>query len=1097
MPFQFGTDEEEDYVPDALKEFLSDANEKLEKAISDESGEMGLGNGNGGMNKDKPTGGGFGNGSEQEVSSGTCTPSVDTSVDVDLMSPASDINGPFDNALGSACRPNPTRLYQTMAEAREQALDDRPGVCPDHGDNCQCHFVPKFPVFNLEEALDAHFEKNNIGIGGIVNEPPIDLEEMDKIKIDVDAKEDVTEQKGDANNENKDNQTIASDEGFLPDAIQQESNDEDLSFGDTSSNDEDILAFLPNDESKSTGRKSSISKPKGNSKPKPKPKPQASPSRRVIRQIKSKPTKVEKKSPLRRFHKSLSRVSKAMSDKHLVGGHFSDNERDDVPLKIEWNTPKELEMAKSNPKPKQLKLKLKLRDRSRTDQTKVSKKALKRISKKDNSKEKTYFSMDPNKKKSDETKKVGLNAARDTKKKKKNRIMPKTPRLLSKKRNGERRYSTVGLQNEMNFEEPKTTIDWANKQPTIPKSPMLSFFVLKRKAEVEHGEGGKKEKIDKPASRAFRAKPAPTFSQPVVTTSVHKRPLTAQKPFSFETEKRAVSPRRRKKSAVVSPTNDSRSKESEEIATLAFKATPVPDFSRLHVAAIKPKTSSRPLTTPTPFHFETDKRADPVTTPRSESCSKASKDAAPVSIAFKARPVPDFSKPAVVKAKTSSRPLTTQKPFNFATERIRESRLPSPSSGSVSGFKASKDSAVAPTAFKARPVPDFSKPAVSITKISPRPLTTQKPFNFETDKRAGSPRRVRESRLPFPSSALGSKAGKEATAPTAFKARPVPDFSKPAVVKPNTSSRPLTTQTPFNFATDKRAGSPRRVRESLLPSPRSETGSKASKDSAATPTAFKARPVPDFSKPAVVKPKPSSRPLTTPTPFNFATDKRATSPRGSPRKARKVSSVDGNKIVGTESPPPTFKARPVPDFSRVLQRKSATRRPMTIPKPFMLTADRRSISPKKGKTSCSETQIDSLNAEEEYAFRNRPITDFSSPNSRNPNGHRRNLLKRTVTAIAPSRLAKGLTDSKKSASHVSKTKKKSLTTKPFQLSAINRKKVTGINDDTKGEIQKPQFRARPMPSYELKSTKEVKAIKHPLTVPKPFNLRTDDRANLA
>ena len=170
---------------------------------------------------------------------------------------------------------------------------------------------------------------------------------------------------------------------------------------------------------------------------------------------------------------------------------------------------------------------------------------------------------------------------------------------------------------------------------------------------------------------------------------------------------------------------------------------------------------------------------------------------------------------------------------------------------------------------------------------------------------------------------------------------------------------------------------------------------------------------------------------------------------------------------------------------------------MTIPKPFMLTADRRSISPKKGKTSCSETQIDSLNAEEEYAFRNRPITDFSSPNSRNPNGHRRNLLKRTVTAIAPSRLAKGLTDSKKSASHVSKTKKKSLTTKPFQLSAINRKKVTGINDDTKGEIQKPQFRARPMPSYELKSTKEVKAIKHPLTVPKPFKLRTDDRANLA
>ena len=58
---------------------------------------------------------------------------------MEFQSPPTEVRGPYDTDMGTACRPNPVNLYITDSAVRRIALNDEPDVCPDHGEGgCNC-----------------------------------------------------------------------------------------------------------------------------------------------------------------------------------------------------------------------------------------------------------------------------------------------------------------------------------------------------------------------------------------------------------------------------------------------------------------------------------------------------------------------------------------------------------------------------------------------------------------------------------------------------------------------------------------------------------------------------------------------------------------------------------------------------------------------------------------------------------------------------------------------------------------------------------------------------------------------------------------------
>jgi hypothetical protein len=212
--------------------------------------------------------------------------------------------------------------------------------------------------------------------------------------------------------------------------------------------------------------------------------------------------------------------------------------------------------------------------------------------------------------------------------------------------------------------------------------------------------------------------------------------------------------------------------------------------------------------------------------------------------------------------------------------------------------------------FKANPVQmqDLSTPPVP-RKKSDRRLTTPEPFHLSNDDRAEQ-MQYQDGKIEH------------------FRARPMPDFSATKKIPltgktPKTEKKKLTHPQPFNFHTVDRASSsvqshsepegdnvqfrarpvPNFVRHSGLVIHRDPDYVRKSRVET-PPQTFKALPMPKFSTRVSITPlaRKAGKPLTTPTPFQFHTEERASHTPTS-------STTHGSQ-------PERFKARTMPNFTK-------------------------------------------------------------------------------------------------------------------------------------------------------------------------------------
>eukprot|EP00934_Nitzschia_sp_Nitz4_P008962 Nitzschia sp. Nitz4//scaffold225_size51843//5232//9440//NITZ4_006891-RA/size51843-processed-gene-0.57-mRNA-1//1//CDS//3329542663//8952//frame0 len=230
-----------------------------------------------------------------------------------------------------------------------------------------------------------------------------------------------------------------------------------------------------------------------------------------------------------------------------------------------------------------------------------------------------------------------------------------------------------------------------------------------------------------------------------------------------------------------------------------FKARPVM-MNDLGPPSARPPPPSRPLTTPSPFHFQMDQRLGP------SSTSKA-KNETPTEDTTRVRLFSD--RPHASKEETprpsAPRGLTVPQPFQFHSSEHRKERTSPQEERSSSTFRA-------------RPMPDFSRhtgltmvqktesrhsrdPPVERkgSRLRQRPLSTsvsrrshaasrQRPSEEETPKFRARPMPNFDNvaipvvaKKPSPPSQKSSRGQSDAGENGHFHARGVPDFSKPSI----------------------------------------------------------------------------------------------------------------------------------------------------------------------------------------------------------------------------------------------------------------------------------------------------------------------------
>ena len=1040
----------------------------------------------------------------------TTTPQVNKSR-MSLFSPMSETEGPFDaTKLEGECRMNPAFLYKNTPEAMAQALDDHPNNCPDHQDDCKCHLMPTFPVFKLDTTFK-ECEENEADVEQgqeVYLSPRKDSVDSDDLVLNDDGafvempqvkKSPTKESKesgcssldkilnDDGNNSKKNEiqddfnsaESFASahdesldEDDFLPNQegtpVQQtSSHDTDLSFdsaSDSLNDSEDELdEFLPNVETTMPAAVSMEDQEQDVKIEKDKPQ-DASPKRRFFsRSKKNSVTDLsEGSTKAKKFPLSPTRLKSIKRSRQYSS---IDSNKIDVPLKIEWSTRKEL------PGKKKVQEKSKRHAKSKR---KLTIPKTPNLLTKEKKGQRRYSSVGKSRG-DDEVEMISLLGNGIKTRKKRTLTVPKAPRLLSKEKMGEKRYSTTGIpaqdmssadkgvdavskksnkkrgithalspkltmskkygqkrystsgqKSQKEVEVPKK-VDWSKRKITVPKTPMLSFAKSKKRVvEIETDVEVKK-------SQSFKARPVPDFKPNYAKKpSNKKKKITIPKPFNLFTEARIPSPRKER-----SPKEN---KDTENGASsFVFRAKPAPDFSKSFVAHSENKSKEkRRLTVPKPFHLRTDERANfgPTKDHTSPSGYRLHSETTPTSqneksiFTFKARPVPDFSKANIGTRQVTARKLTEPRPFHFETSQRAHSPRHTKENGEGAQVGKPQD-----FTFKARPVPDFSKPSATSKKpISVRKLTEPKPFHFETSQRIHSPKTPT------------SQDGKPKI--FTFKAKPAPDFSKSSTQPKSSSPRKLTNPQPFHFQTDQRA---------LVKTPTSQDG----KPKVFT---FKAKPAPDFSKSSTQPKSSSPRKLTKPHPFHFQTDQRAL-----------VKTPTSQDIKEEVAP---FKARPVPDFGQSPisgNKQKPNLAKLTEPKPFHFETDERATmkSPMNQETT----------HEGAFVFKAKPAPNFSA---RNPNSHRKNLVSpRALTVPVPFNLC--IED------RLAERKASRVVEEPVETPSPEKRKLTvpqpfRFLTEERANIVSPR-NLSPMPEPSSPSRESN------VTVPRTFRLRTTERAN--
>ena len=336
----------------------------------------------------------------------------------------------------------------------------------------------------------------------------------------------------------------------------------------------------------------------------------------------------------------------------------------------------------------------------------------------------------------------------------------------------------------------------------------------------------------------FKATPIKMNGYPSGPTGIASpaRSLTIPEPFHFRTDARIKTPDR--------PKHTSSTKSSSRKEAKQFRARPMPDFSRSQGMFTTHK--ERQLTRPQPFRFHTSSRSPAPSTSTNTTTSGSRK----ATTASRWRPSPDFDRLArprqvALTPEHKAVPFKARPMPNFGSSSVphtvnyRFSHKPPEPSPKRSEVRA----------FKARPLPDFSTDYIPVQDRDPTRLKVyavpkelrQKIMSPSSSK---SPRGVGSGRRPSP----------------AFKAKPLPDFSKQSIPVRDRDPSKHRTLTPEQrheimkpvsvrrFSPEYKTQRSPRSGSTFQPSPAKVAWSSAEEDDSMSRSVFRARPLPDFSR---------------------------------------------------------------------------------------------------------------------------------------------------------------------------------------------------------------------------------------------------------
>jgi hypothetical protein len=542
------------------------------------------------------------------------------------------------------------------------------------------------------------------------------------------------------------------------------------------------------------------------------------------------------------------------------------------------------------------------------------------------------------------------------------RTIPRSPHLRTKQIFGERHYSSIGIPRVITLEKPTETSAWINRPLTVPVGPKLACEerlgsklspsrlsrLFRRKKDEE-----KDEYTMMADSNDFGDEKHGRLRDDIVPTAKVKREKFKPTVPVAPNLKLAAKNGDKKYSGVGCHKDHHEEEKKVRVKEWGKNWKPTQPFSpRFSLKKNKFRKATR-----------TESEND-------DDQEKPFK--------FRAQPVPigvlNSSFGALKLPKVEKKGPTIPKPFNLRTEKRSETPVPSEENDEPSYVP-----------FRARPAPDFlhdHKIDHKVPQKAQSKVTIPKPFKLRTEERASTP----------------TRSGSVEPSFKPFKARPVPDFLNEYKVPSKThhvEKKKPTVPKPFKLSTEERANTPTTSEET---------------DHSLKP--FKARPVPDFTRLPVSRPKHEKK-LTIPKPFRLSSEARestrpednivenddtcSTRPSTKQLKEKCLESFRlrtdergskwARKKIQNSAPeyPVTFKARPMPDFSKQSIQGLKSVRPLTVPKPFKLSSfeSTDSVEPDDITKSEGETseKTDSIGTVSEYETNEKEALGASEPPS--------------------------------------------------------------------------------------------------------------------
>ena len=400
--------------------------------------------------------------------------------------------------------------------------------------------------------------------------------------------------------------------------------------------------------------------------------------------------------------------------------------------------------------------------------------------------------------------------------------IPKGPRLSTSKRHAEKADAKPRKEQNHLWEaelrsvsSPLASDRSASSRLTIPQTP--KFQEIRQRPRPKSTAEKEAEEMEYFKSHPFKANPvilndAIPASKP--TKPQAARQLTTPSPFQFRTDRRLEdSARRRKESAL--------NRDVEDLGATSiqlFKARPMPKYNNktTPLTGTRP-TKHRPVTTPEPFHFRTTKRHSK--TPQEKQPEEST------DLSFKARPMPNFSRPTGIAFHLrSSKKGTPKKPEEPEEQPQQFKARPMPDfsrsvplevfAHSKSPKSSSKEPEPEPALFRAKKMPNLSRPSIPVRQRDPIKLRSPDKVRFSPTATATS------ADAPSQFSPEGLNSTSISSNHPGFHARPAPKRSPPSI--------PVKQKDPSKLR------SPSKSKEFLQQAP--------------TNTGFKARKMPNFYK---------------------------------------------------------------------------------------------------------------------------------------------------------------------------------------------------------------------------------------------------------